>query len=96
MKGKGKTTQYWSICFYLFFFIVEGNYSCVVGSRILVEAYWSMELAFSECRPRELKEDQELGHGCRKLKRQMFLTRTHIHTQQLRVNMFMQDYNLHQ
>lgn len=37
----------------------------------------SMELAFSEGRPKKLKEEQELGYGCRKLKRQIFL---HAHT----------------
>lgn len=89
IKAKGKTAQYWSK--FSFFFIVEGNYSCVVGSSILVESWWSMELAFSERRPRKLEEEQELGRGCRKAQRQVFL---HTH-RRLKVNMFMQAYNLH-
>ncbi len=54
MKAKGKTTQYWSN---FSFFIVEGNYSRAVSSSILVECWWSMELAFSECRPSKLQKD---------------------------------------
>lgn len=45
----------------------------MVGSSIFVESWWSMELAFSERRPRKLEEEQELGCGCRKARRQVFL-----------------------
>lgn len=54
MKAKGKSTQYWSN--FSIFFIVKGNYSHAVGNGILVESCWLLELAFSECRPRKLKE----------------------------------------
>lgn len=59
----------------------------VVGSNILVESWWSIELPFGECRPRKL-EEQELGVG--KFRDKYFDT----HTPHLKVNMYIQPYNL--
>lgn len=65
IKAKGKNYPI-RVNFFFFPFIVGGNYRRAVGSSILVESWWSMELAFSEGRPREPEEQQELGRGCRK------------------------------
>lgn len=80
MKAKGKSTQYWSN--FSIFFIVEGNYSRAVGNGILVESCWSLELAFSECRPRKLKEEQEpVDVGVGKHRDKCFYTHTNSTTE---------------
>lgn len=60
----------------------------VVGSNILVESWWSIELPVSECRPRKVEEQQELGVG--KFRDKYFDT----HTPHLKVNVYIQPYNL--
>lgn len=45
MKVKGKSAQCWS---FFSFFIVEGNYSRLLGNGILVESCCSLELVFSD------------------------------------------------
>lgn len=80
MKAKGKSTQYWSN--FSIFFIVEGNYSRAVGNGILVESCWLLELAFSECRPRKLKEEQEpVDVGVGKHRDKCFYTHTNSTTE---------------
>jgi len=51
------------VYFFFSFFIVNGNYSSAVGSSILAEMWRSVELAFSQRRPRPACRKPGRGAG---------------------------------
>ena len=61
-KTRSKTGRYWLYFFVLSMVITAQRWLCSMP----VDTWWSRELAFSERRPRQLEEGQELQCGSRK------------------------------